>query len=76
MKVRIPPQRTIFRWIHIIVSIPIYGYIYSPFDKIPQYATPARFIFFPIMVLTGLLMWKGHVLRRVVPKRSAQERAA
>ena len=23
-------QRLIFRWIHIIVSIPIYGYIYSP----------------------------------------------
>jgi hypothetical protein len=73
MKATIPQQRTIFRWIHIIVSIPIYGYIYSPFDKIPQYAFPARFIFFPIMVLTGLLMWKGHLLRRLFSKRSAQE---
>jgi hypothetical protein len=73
MKATIPQQRTIFRWIHIIVSIPIYGYIYSPFDKIPQYAFPARFIFFPIMVLTGLLMWKGHLLRRLFSKRSAQK---
>jgi len=64
-------QRLILRWIHIIVSIPIYGYIYSPFDKIPQYAAPTRFVFFPIMVLTGLLMWKGHVLRRLFSKRSA-----
>jgi hypothetical protein len=71
MKAKIPQQRTIFRWIHIIVSIPIYGYIYSPFDKIPQYAFPARFVFFPIMVLTGLLMWKGHVLRRLISKSSA-----
>jgi hypothetical protein len=64
-------QRTIFRWIHIIVAIPIYGYIYSPFDKLPQYAGPTRFVFFPLMVLTGLLMWKGHLLRRLVPKRAA-----
>jgi hypothetical protein len=67
---------TIFRWIHIAVSIPIYGYLYSPFDKLPQYAFPARYVFFPIMVLTGLLMWKGHVLRRLFSKRSAQRDAA
>jgi len=71
-----PTQRTIFRWIHIVVSIPIYGYIYSPFDKLPQYAVPTRFIFFPVMVLTGLLMWKGHMLRRLFSKRPAEERAA
>ncbi len=65
-------QRSIFRWIHIILSIPIYGYIYSPFEKLPGYATPTRFIFFPAMVLTGLWMWKGHVLRRLVLNRSAQ----
>lgn len=69
MKGKFPQQRTILRWIHIIVSIPIYGYIYSPFDKIPQYAFPTRFVFFPVMVLTGLLMWKGHLLRRWVSQR-------
>ena len=62
--------RLIFRWIHIAVSIPIYGYIYSPFDKITQYAFPTRYIFFPTMVLSGLVMWKGHLLRRLIPKRS------
>ena len=63
--------RLILRWIHLILAIPIYGYIYSPFDKLPLYAFPTRFIFFPLMVLTGLLMWKGHVLRRLISKRSA-----
>lgn len=62
--------RLIFRWIHIILAIPIHGYIYSPFDKLPQYAPPTRFVFFPLMVLTGLLMWKGHLLRRLIPRRS------
>jgi hypothetical protein len=65
------PTRSIYRWIHIVLSIPIYGYIYSPFDKLPRYAFPARYIFFPLMVLTGLLMWKGHLLRRLALNRSA-----
>jgi hypothetical protein len=64
-------SRSIFRWIHIVVAIPIVGYIYSPFDKIPQYATPTRYVFFPIMVLSGLWMWKGHLVRRLVTKRAA-----
>ena len=72
MKANIP-TRTILRWIHIIVAIPIYGYIYSPFEKLPQYARPTRFVFFPLMVLTGLWMWKGHVLRRLISKGSALE---
>ena len=63
--------RWIFRWIHIILSIPIIGYIYSPFEKLPQYARPTRFVFVPVMVLTGLWMWKGHVVRRLFSKRSA-----
>ncbi len=36
-------ERSIFRWIHIIFSIPILGYIYSPFDKLPGYAPAIRF---------------------------------
>jgi hypothetical protein len=67
--------RWIFRWIHIIFSIPIIGYIYSPFEEIPKYAFPTRFIFVPVMVLSGLWMWKGHVLRRLISKRSAQQDA-
>jgi hypothetical protein len=68
--------RTIARWIHIIVAIPIYGYLYSPFEKLPQYAFPARYIFFPLMVLTGLWMWKGHVVRRLVSRRPARPNTA
>ena len=61
-----PTQRTIFRWIHIIFAIPILGYIYSPFEKLPDYAPPTRYVFLPAMVLTGLWMWKGHLLRRLI----------
>jgi hypothetical protein len=64
-------QRTIFRWIHIVCSTPILGYIYSPFDKLPDYAGPTRYVFFPVMVLTGLWMWKGYVVRQLLSKRPA-----
>ena len=61
-------QRAICRWSHIVFSIPILGYIYSPFEKIPQYAPATRFVFVPVLVLMGLWMWKGHVFRRLVSK--------
>jgi hypothetical protein len=64
-------QRSIFRWIHLAFTVPIVGYIYSPFDKIPSYAFPTRFIFVPAMVLSGLWMWKGHLVVRLISKRSA-----
>jgi thiosulfate reductase cytochrome b subunit len=64
-------RRSILRWIHIVLSIPIAGYVYSPFENLPQYAGPTRFVFFPLIVLTGLWMWKGHVVRRLFSKRSA-----
>ncbi|HET8825832.1 MAG TPA: hypothetical protein VFM77_11930 [Terriglobales bacterium] len=63
--------RSIFRWIHLILAIPIVGYIYSPFDKLPGYAPATRFVFLPLMVVTGLWMWKGHLVRRVITRRSA-----
>jgi hypothetical protein len=59
-------KRSIFRWIHIVFAIPILGYIYSPFDQIPNYAPATRFVFVPVLVLSGLWMWKSHVVRRLI----------
>jgi len=63
-------KRSIFRWIHIVFSIPILGYVYSPFEELPNYAPIVRFVSIPVLVLTRLWMWKGHVLRRLISKRS------
>jgi hypothetical protein len=65
--------RSILRWIHIVFSIPILGYIYSPFEELPKYADRVRFVVVPAMLLSGLWMWKGHVLRRLISKRSAMK---
>ncbi len=64
-------KRSIFRWIHIVFAIPIIGYIYSPFKELPNYAPVVRYVAFPVIALSGLLMWKGHLLRRLISKKSA-----
>ena len=43
-------KRSILHWIHIVSGIPILGYIYSPFEEIPNYAPAVRFVFLPVLV--------------------------
>jgi hypothetical protein len=64
-------KRSIFRWIHIVFAIPIVGYVYSPFEELPNYAPVVRYVAIPVIALSGLWMWKGHALRRLISKRSA-----
>ncbi len=65
-------KRTIARWVHLVFAIPIVGYIYSPFEELPNYAPVVRFVALPIMVITGLWMWKGHWIRRLFSKKPTQ----
>ena len=65
-------KRSIFRWIHIVFGIPIIGYIYSPFEDIPKYAHITRTFFVPAILLSGLWMWKGHLVRRLFARRLVQ----
>ena len=64
-------KRSVLRWIHLVFSIPILGYIYSPFKELPNYAPVVRYIAVPAIALSGLWMWKGHVLGRLRAKRAA-----
>ncbi len=59
-------KRSVFRWVHIVFAIPIVGYIYSPFEELPKYAGRVRFVFFPVLLISGLWMWKGHVVVRLL----------
>jgi hypothetical protein len=54
-------KRSILRWIHLVFAIPILGYIYSPFNELPNYAAPTRFVFVPVMILAGYWMYAGAV---------------
>jgi hypothetical protein len=52
-------QRAILRWIHLIFAIPILGYVYSPFEEIPNYAPAVRFVFVPVIIFAGYWMYSG-----------------
>jgi hypothetical protein len=53
-------KRAILRWIHLLFGIvPILGFIYSPFDQMPNYAPLTRLVFVPILLLTGYWMYAG-----------------
>lgn len=63
-------KRSMDRWIHIICGVPILGYIYdSPADT-PYYAWSIRCVFLPALVISGLWMWKGHLVRRLIWNRA------
>jgi len=57
----IATKRSILRWIHLAVAIPILGYIYSPFAELPNYAAVTRFVFAPAMILAGYWMYAGAI---------------
>ena len=52
-------KRSVLRWIHLIFTIPILGYVYSPFEEIPNYAPVVRFVFVPVLILSGFWMYAG-----------------
>ena len=58
-------KRSILRWVHLIAGIPILGYIYSPFQEIPNYATPVRFVFVPVIILSGFWMYAGVIFAAI-----------
>jgi predicted tellurium resistance membrane protein TerC len=61
-------KRSVIRWIHIIFGVPIIGYIYSALKELPNYAPVVRYVALPVIVLSGLWMWKGHLVRRLISK--------
>lgn len=54
-------KRAILRWIHLILAIPIVGYVYSPFVELPNYAPVVRFVSIPALILSGFWMYAGAV---------------
>ena len=53
--------RSILRWIHLVLAIPILGYIYSPPSEAQQYAFATRFVFVPLAIFAGYWMYAGWV---------------
>ena len=63
-------ERKVIRWIHIIGSIPIIGLIYGPVGDIPNAVLTIQWVLFPLIVFSGLWLWKGHLVKKWYRKRN------
>jgi hypothetical protein len=52
-------ERKLIRALHLVLSIPIIGFIYGPVAQIPQAAMMVRWVIMPFVILSGLWLWKG-----------------
>jgi hypothetical protein len=50
-------ERKIIRLLHLLLSIPILGFLYGPVASIPPAARFTRWIAMPLVILSGLWMW-------------------
>ncbi len=52
-------KRTLLRVLHLVLSIPILGYIYGEPAEVQEYAGAVRFVFVPVILLSGFWMFSG-----------------
>ncbi len=52
-------RRTVLRVFHLLLSIPVLGYIYGPPAEMQEYASTVRWVFIPVIILSGFWMYAG-----------------
>jgi hypothetical protein len=69
-------ERDVIRTVHLVLSVPIVGFLYGPVASIPQAAWFTRWIAFPVVVLSGLWLWlKPRIALHFAKGRAAKMRA-
>lgn len=58
-------QRSILRVIHIVFGLPLIGFVYGPQPETEPYRYLFQWVFVPVLLISGLWMWKGHVVMRL-----------
>jgi hypothetical protein len=62
-------ERKLIRILHLILSIPIVGFLYGPVSRIPPAAWFTRFVAMPLVILSGLWLWQKPRLIRWLKDR-------
>jgi hypothetical protein len=56
-------ERKLLRWLDLILSIPIIGYIYGPVAEIPQARMFTQVVAVPLLAISGAWLWQGHRIK-------------
>jgi hypothetical protein len=62
-------ERKLIRLLHLILSIPILGFLYGPVSRIPPAAWFTRFVAMPLVILSGFWLWQKPRLFRWLRNR-------
>lgn len=60
-------KRGAVRWVHIGIGAIFAAYVYSPWGNLPLFQLAVQAFVLPAVILSGLWLWKGHLLRKIVP---------
>lgn len=52
------------RLVHVVLATSLGVYLYSPLGSVEAVELAVQVLVFPALALSGLLMWKGHRIRR------------
>ena len=58
--------RTVLRWFHIVASVVLATYIYSPWQSVPAFDAGVRFVLIPLLAASGIWMWQQATFRRLI----------
>ncbi len=61
--------KEILRWLHITGAMILFAYVYTPLGTNPFLADSTKYVIFPGLALTGLIMWQWPVFRSLFRKR-------
>jgi hypothetical protein len=66
-------ERSLIRMLHLVLSVPIIGFIYGPVAHIPPAADFTRFIAVPMVAASGIWLWQKPRFLRWARQRSADQ---
>jgi len=69
MKVSNKRQRDMQRAVHIVGGLLLLMYVYSPAGAVPVFGLLMQVVVMPVLILSGVLMWQGPRLRKVMQDR-------
>ncbi|QLE54963.1 hypothetical protein [Nostoc sp. TCL26-01] len=68
-------ERKLIRWIHLISSVAIGTFVYSPWRNQAEFLLFMRILIIPVLTLTGLWMWKGQQIKQLLSSSQHQTKA-
>jgi hypothetical protein len=61
--------KEIMRWLHITGGMILFAYVYTPLVENPFFADTTKYVIFPGLALTGLVMWQWPIFRSLFRKK-------